>query len=103
MAVQIYFQKICIQVKNVAQIIWNQDPGFVYDDNTLENDFVILKLGSPLEFNQDVQPACLPPSANYLDINSSEDRCFTSGWGSLQEGKCVNCKSIEFFKNSRNH
>ena len=48
---------------------------------------MILKLGSPLEFNQDVQPACLPPSANYLDINSSEDRCFTSGWGTLSEGK----------------
>ena len=75
-----------IKVKNVAQIIWNYNSGFVYNQYTLENDFVILKLGSPLEFNQDVQPACLPPSTSYLDINSSEERCFTSGWGSLQEG-----------------
>ena len=59
----------------------------MYNSGTLENDFVILKLASPLELNADVQPACLPPSADYLDINSSEDRCSTSGWGTLSEGK----------------
>ena len=54
---------------------------------------VILKLGKPLELNDDVKPACLP-SSNYLDLTSTEDRCFTSGWGHLQEGK------NKFFKHS---
>ena len=76
-----------IQVRNVAQIIQNKNSGFEYDSFTVENDFVILKLGTALDFNDDVQPACLPPSENYLDINSSEERCFTSGWGALNEGK----------------
>merc|ERR1712008_598668 len=37
----------------------------------------------PLELNEEVKPACLPSSAGYLDVSSSEDRCFTSGWGTL--------------------
>merc|ERR1719491_801115 len=54
--------------------------------STLDNDFVILKLDSPLELNADVQPACLPSSAAYLGVSSSEERCFTSGWGTLSSG-----------------
>ena len=69
------------------QIIWNNNPGFQYNSGTYDNDFVILKLGSPLEFNADVQPACLPSSASYLDTSSTEERCFTSGWGTLSSGE----------------
>ena len=36
---------------------------------------------SPLDFNEDVQPACLPPSKAYLGLGSTEEQCFTSGWG----------------------
>ena len=53
----------------------------------MDNDFVILKLDSPLELNADVQPACLPSSAAYLPVSSTEERCFTSGWGTLASGK----------------
>ena len=53
----------------------------------MDNDFVILKMAVPLELNDDVKPACLPSSADYLDISSSEERCFTSGWGTLTSGK----------------
>merc|ERR1712088_125766 len=74
------------QVRNIAQIVWNTNAGQTYNPNTLDNDFVILKLDSPLDFNADVHPACLPPSAAYLDVNSSEERCFTSGWGTLSSG-----------------
>jgi len=44
-----------------------------------------LKLDSPLELNDDVQPACLP-SADYLSATETEARCFTSGWGTLSSG-----------------
>merc|ERR1711971_825142 len=71
------------QVRNIAQIVWNTNAGQTYNSGTLDNDFVILKLASPLELNEDVKPACLPSSAGYLDVSSSEDRCFTSGWGTL--------------------
>ena len=62
----------------------NTDAGFQFDDSFFDNDFVILKLGSPLQFDDNVQPACLPSSPNYLDFNTTEERCFTSGWGQLQ-------------------
>ena len=42
----------------------------------MENDFVILKLESPLELNNDVQAACLPDSDDYL-VNTEEEQCFT--------------------------
>ena len=74
-------------MKDIGAAIWNQNVGFEYDDPTKDNDFVILKLGSPLEFNEYVQPACLPSSPGYLSLESTEDRCFTSGWGRLQYGK----------------
>jgi len=74
------------QVRNIAQIVWNTNAGQAYNPNTLDNDFVILKLESPLELNANVQPACLPSSAAYLGVSSTEERCFTSGWGTLASG-----------------
>ena len=59
---------------------------------TYENDWVILKLSSPLELNVDVFPACLPSSKNYMNnllnsmSNSEDGKCFTSGWGTLLPG-----------------
>ena len=74
------------QVRDIAQVIYNNNEGFEYNDSTLNNDFVILKLRDPLELNENVQPACLPSSSSYLDVLSTEDRCFTSGWGTLSSG-----------------
>jgi len=74
------------QVVNIAQIIWNTESGFEYNPQTLDNDFVILKLESALTFDENVQPACLPSSSDYLDVNSAEEQCFTSGWGTLTQG-----------------
>ena len=67
----------------------NNNPGFQFNSTTFDNDFVILKLDSPLVFNADVQPACLPSSASYLDTSSTEERCFTSGWGTLSFGELL--------------
>ena len=68
-------------------MILNTSKGFKYDDMTKYNDFIILKLGSSLIFNKEIQPACLPSSKDYLGSDSTEDRCFTSGWGTLEFGK----------------
>ena len=74
-------------MKDINHTILNTDIGFEYGDLTKDNDFVILKLGSPLILNQDVKPACLPSSKDFLGLNSTEERCFTSGWGTLESGK----------------
>ena len=49
----------------------------------MNNDWIILKLDSPLDFNEDVQPACLP-SPNWSPDQDPNNRCFTSGWGTLE-------------------
>ena len=38
---------------------------------------------SPLEFNDDVQPACLPPSEDWSPDTDPNNQCFVSGWGKL--------------------
>ena len=75
------------QVKDIASIIWNNDIGFVYEKHTHDNDYIILKLGSPLQFNEKVQAACLPSSSSYLGLDSTKTMCFTSGWGKLNFSK----------------
>ena len=81
------------QVKDIAEIILNNTVGFVYEKDTYDNDYIILKLGSPLQFNENVQPACLPSSSSYLGLDSTKTSCFTSGWGKLNFSKC---NSINF-------
>ena len=86
--------KTLSQVKDIAGIIWNNDIGFEYEKHSHDNDYIILKLGSPLQFNKDVQPACLPSSSSFLGLNSTKTSCFTSGWGKLDPSrKCntINC------------
>merc|ERR1712088_130368 len=71
------------QVRGISQVISNAD--LPYDSSTTNNDWLIAKLDSPLTLGDDVQAACLP-SASYLPADSTEDRCFTSGWGTLSSG-----------------
>merc|ERR1719361_914324 len=71
------------QVRGISQVISNTQ--FPYNSSTTNNDWLIAKLDSPLTLGDDVQAACLP-SASYLPANSTEDRCFTSGWGTLSSG-----------------
>ena len=46
-------------------------------------------MDSPLIMGDNVQAACLPSSASYMPANSTEERCFTSGWGSLSKGNTI--------------
>ena len=59
-----------------------------YDDQTKQNDIIILKLKSPLSLNSKVQSACLP-SANWAPENDINNKCFVSGWGTLKHGKLL--------------
>merc|ERR1719242_2667750 len=71
------------QVRGISEVISNTD--LPYNSQTTNNDWLIAKLDSPLTLGGDVQAACLP-SASYLPADSTEDRCFTSGWGTLSSG-----------------
>ena len=59
-----------------------------YDQNTYNNDWIILKLDSPLTLGGDVQAACLP-STSYLPLTANEEQCWTSGWGTLSSGTSI--------------
>ena len=87
-----------MQASRIEKIIWPSSGGKPYDDNGPNNDIVILKLKSPLKFNSNVQPACLP-SPNWAPENDEKmkERCFVSGWGNQAYGK-----SIEQIENKRN-
>jgi len=52
-----------------------------YNETTLDNDIAILKLASPLTFNNDVQPACLPNRS----FKPNGQTAFVSGWGDTME------------------
>ena len=55
-----------------------------YNTNTIDNDIAILKLKTPLKFNDNVRPACLPQD-NFVPENFGGIGV-VSGWGTLTEG-----------------
>merc|ERR1711992_7874 len=69
----------------ISQVISNNDLPYSIPTR-LNNDWVIAKLSSPLGLNSNVQAACLPTSGSYFSTSFSEERCFTSGWGTLSSG-----------------
>ena len=72
--------RLCFQVIEIQKGIWNSQAP--YNSATQNNDAVILKLKSPLSFNSNVRPACLP-SSNWSPLNA---KCVVSGWGTLSSG-----------------
>ena len=63
------------------QNIWNQD--LIYGQGGGHNhDWIMLKLDSALDFNDAVQPTCLP-QPNWAPDNDPNNHCFVSGWGTL--------------------
>ncbi|XP_058975875.1 transmembrane protease serine 3-like [Musca domestica] len=53
-----------------------------YNPNTIVNDVALLKLESPVTFNDEIRPVCLP------DANQTYDgkNAIVAGWGLLKEG-----------------
>ena len=78
------FDIIFLKVRNIARIVSNSDLPF--NANSLDNDWEILKISSELELNAEVFPACLPSTEDFLSTTSTEESCFTSGWGTLSSG-----------------
>ena len=69
--------------------MWNEE--YLWDKERNENDIAILKLSEPLQFNENVQSACLPNGNELLDLQYSNQKCVTSGWGN-NEGDQANSK-----------
>ena len=57
-----------------------------YNENS-NNDIIIIKLKSPLKFNDNVQPACLPDVASFDKARASKQMAVLSGWGGLKDTK----------------
>ena len=59
---------------------WINHPS--YSANTQDNDFAIIKLGSPVVFSEGVSPVCLPSASTNFDSNVAT----VTGWGTLSSG-----------------
>lgn len=58
-----------------------------YDSKTKNNDIALMKLQTPLTFNDEVKPVCLPNPGMMLDL---AQECWISGWGATYEkGKAL--------------
>ena len=69
---------------DVAEIINHPD----YNNETLDNDFAVLRLANPVNFTNEVRPACLPADLNatYAGVTAT-----VTGWGALRfEGPSPN-------------
>jgi len=64
---------------DVAEILDHPD----YNSDTLDNDFAILRLANPVNFTNEVSPACLPAdvSATYAGVLAT-----VTGWGTMKAG-----------------
>nr|XP_033798330.1 transmembrane protease serine 2 [Geotrypetes seraphini] len=58
----------------VDKIIFNKN----YDSETKNNDIALMKLRSPISFNDNIKPICLP---NFGMPWEAPKPCWTSGWG----------------------
>ena len=68
----------------IGQIISNDELPFIdFGNGAFNNDWIILKLESPLTLDENVQPACLPSDSTFLPLTASKQQCWTSGWGAL--------------------
>lgn len=66
------------QVRDVIRIFMHHG----YDEDSSKNDIAVLKLSSPLSFNEFVQPACLPKQSQ-SELYKVGAKGFISGWGSI--------------------
>ena len=50
-----------------------------------DNDIALLKLATPITFNENVQPVCAPDSS----VDYTYRKVLTSGWGVIRSGKLM--------------
>ncbi|XP_041424235.1 acrosin-like [Xenopus laevis] len=66
------------QIRAIEEFIRHEH--FEYE--TKKNDIALIRLNKPIEFNDYIQPGCLPPQSSNV---SEMDDCHIVGWGVLQE------------------
>ncbi|XP_051543952.1 transmembrane protease serine 9-like [Myxocyprinus asiaticus] len=66
----------CQQTVKVDKIIQHEN----YNQKTNENDIALMKLQTPLEFNEYVRPV-----ATWIGDLPSEESCTVTGWGAIRE------------------
>ena len=79
--IYIHFSQF-LKISEVEKVIWNDEKKYYvtkWDGPTY--DIIIFKLKTPLKFNSNVQPACLPSAKWEPESNAN---CFVSGWGLLK-------------------
>ncbi|KAG8141190.1 hypothetical protein E2320_006845, partial [Naja naja] len=64
-----------VQLRSIKRIIFHQD----YNQFTVTNDIALIELDSPVNFDNYVQPICLPPVSVDPEAFSS---CYISSWSS---------------------
>eukprot|EP00093_Oithona_nana_P004340 04340.XXX_159044_158379_1 [CDS] Oithona nana genome sequencing. len=69
-----------VQTSHYIMVVINPNPN--WNENTMDNDIMILKLSTPLTLGSDVQAICLPSATFEPSVGST---CFTSGWGTTKE------------------
>lgn len=67
------------QIREIAEFLVH--PGYSDDDSI--NDIALLRLKKPLQFNEEVQPACLPNASLKERLYSDGAKTILSGWGEL--------------------
>lgn len=65
--------------RKVSQLIVHSG----FDVNNLNNDIALLKLSSPVNFNNYIRPVCLAASGSDFKDGSS---CWIAGWGRINTG-----------------
>ncbi|XP_026221783.1 transmembrane protease serine 13a [Anabas testudineus] len=71
----------------VKKILLNEN----YNNKTNDQDVALLKLASPVFFNEKVQPACLPTFDQQLPQGI---KCYTSGFGTTVTGSSIVSKNL---------
>ena len=66
----------------VTQYAYVIVPNHTIPNQSTDNDIALLKLEKELDFNERVQPACLPYEPYYQPLNNA----FASGWGENEPG-----------------
>ncbi|MBN3310772.1 TMPSD protease, partial [Amia calva] len=71
----------------VDMIIVNEN----YNSNTHSNDIALLRLASPLTFNNNIRPICLPAFNQNFPAGIA---CWTTGFGTLHQGASQGSNSL---------
>ena len=56
-----------------------------YNDDTINNDIMLLKLDTPVQYNDHIQPVCFGVSTEELE-DYPAGRCYVIGWGAINYG-----------------